>query len=68
MGQKVLEEKLRVLIEKKESFLEQDHNIAEQFEKYERNIDELQQLKLKLTKQIEDVDWQLCLNGNSITK
>ena len=66
--QKVLEEKLKVLIEKKESFLEQDHNIAEQFEKYERNIDELQQLKLKLTKQIEDVDWQLCLNGNSITK
>merc|ERR1711936_118335 len=57
LKQKVLEEKLKVLIEKKESFLEQDHNIAKQFKKYERNIDELQQLKLKLTKQIEDVDW-----------
>ena len=62
------ETKLKVLIEKKEAFLEQDKNIAEEFEKYEETIEKLQRLKTSLTKQIEDIDWQLCLSGNSLSK
>ena len=65
--QQIYETKLRVLIEKKEAFLEQDKNIAEEFEKYEVTIEELQGLKSSLTKQIEDVDWQLCLSDNSLS-
>ena len=42
--QQLYETKLKVLIEKKEAFLEQDKNIAEEFEKYEENIEELQGL------------------------
>ena len=66
--QKIYEKKLKVLIDKKEAFLEQDKKIAEEFEKHEETIEELQRLKSSLTKQIEDVDWQLCLSGNSLSK
>ena len=60
------EDRIQVLIELRAANLEQDQTIADEFEKYEKMIDQLQQNKSNLTQQIEDLDWQLCLDGNSI--
>ena len=62
------EDRIQVLIELRAANLEQDQTIADEFEKYEKMIDELQQEKSNLTQHMEDIDWQLCLDGNSIKK
>ena len=56
------------LITKKEQILKQDEEIALKFEKFEKEIDCLQKSKQNLKKQIEDINWEACLQGNDLDR
>ena len=62
------EEKLDALIAKKSNILKQDTEIAKKFEEFEKEIDNLEEKKKSLKKKLEDIDWEICLQGNEIIK
>ena len=52
------------LIRKKEMLLEEDKKLAYKFEEYEKVIDELNSTRVKLKKEIEDLEWETCFQEN----
>ena len=65
-SKKAVEVKIMNLITRKEEILKQDEEIALKFEKFEKEIDCLQKSKQNLKKQIEDINWEACLQGNDL--
>ena len=61
-----IDNKLSVLIKRKEQILKQDEIIALKFEEFDKEIEELQKTKQILSKSIEDIDWESCLQGNNL--
>ena len=61
-----IDNKLSVLINRKEQILKQDEIIALKFEEFDKEIEELQKTKQILSKSIEDIDWESCLQGNNL--
>ena len=58
------DEYIESLIKKKEKIMEQDQNLVDKFEEYERQIDKLTNTKNKLRKEIEDLEWEECFQEN----
>ena len=58
------DEFMESLIEKKEKIMEQDQNLVNKFEEYEKQIDKLTNTKIKLRKEIEDLEWEECFQEN----
>ena len=44
--------------------MEQDQNLVNKFEEYEKQIDKLTNTKIKLRKEIEDLEWEECFQEN----
>ena len=61
-------DQLDILITNKEVLLKEDKEIAVKFDAFEKEIDHLHLAKQKLQKQLEDVDWEICLNGNDLDR
>ena len=58
------DEYIESLIKKKEKIMEQDQNLVDKFEEYEKQIDKLTNTKNKLKKEIEDLEWEECFQEN----
>lgn len=58
------DEHIQSLTKKREKIKEQDQNLVNKFEEYEKRIDKLTNTKNRLKKEIEDLEWEECFQEN----